>query len=105
MKKIVYSGYLEVELDVQALLFVNHQNVGGNTLIRKRRRRKDPIDELIGLAPGILALTFIYLWFKFGNLTVPFVVLGLILAISLGLAFYFYRKHKRKLMEKRYRFD
>ena len=66
---------------------------------RRRRRKRDPIDELIDLVPGIILLIFIYLWFKFGNLTVPFVVLGLATAISLGLAFYIYRKHKRKLME------
>lgn len=66
---------------------------------RRRRRKRDPIDELIDLVPGIILLIFIYLWFKFGNLTVPFVVLGLVTAISLGLAFYIYRKHKRKLME------
>lgn len=66
---------------------------------RGRRRRKDSIDELIDLVPGILALIFLYLWFKFGNLTVPFVVLGLIIAIGFGLVFYLYRKHKRKLME------
>jgi restriction system protein len=75
------------------------QRIGGLALNRRRYRRKNIADELIDLIPSIVMLIFLYLWFKFGNLTVPFLVLGFIAAIILGLAFYFYRKHKKKLME------
>lgn len=66
---------------------------------RRRGKRKGPLDELIDLAPSMLLLIFIYLWFKFGSPTVPAIIIGLILATSIGLALYFYRKRKRKLME------
>lgn len=66
---------------------------------RGRRRRKDLVSELIDLIPGILALVFLYLWFRFKSLTVPVAVLGFSAVVILGSAFYLYRRHKRKLME------
>lgn len=66
---------------------------------RRRRKKDDPLDMLIDIAPSIILLIFLYLWFKFGNLTIPVVVVGLITILILSSAFFFYRKHKRKLME------
>ena len=66
---------------------------------RRRRRRKNPVDELIEPIPGILMLIFLDLWFRFGSLTVPIAVLCFAAVIILGSAFYLYRRHKKKLME------
>ena len=66
---------------------------------RRRRKKDDPLDMLIDIAPSIILLIFLYLWFKFGNLTVPIAVIVIIAILVLGSAIYFYRRHKRKLME------
>ena len=66
---------------------------------RRRRKKGGPLDILVDLAPSVILLVFLYLWFKFGNLTVPVVVVALIAILILGSAFYFFRRHKKKLME------
>ncbi|NLA05594.1 MAG: restriction endonuclease [Firmicutes bacterium] len=66
---------------------------------RRRRKKGGLLDILVDLAPSVILLVFLYLWFKFGNLTVPVVVIGLIAILILGSAFYFFRRHKKKLME------
>ena len=66
---------------------------------KEEKRKAYPIDELLDLLPGAVIFGFVYLWSKTGSLTLPIFILSLFVGAVLGLSVYFYRKHKRKLME------
>lgn len=66
---------------------------------RRRRRKNDPLGELLEFIPIIIILVFVYLWCKSKSLTLPFLFLLLSVVIVFGFCFYYYRRHKRKLME------
>jgi len=66
--------------------------------LARRRKKSDPLDELLDMLPGVLILGFLLLWGHWGSLTAATFITALIIASIIGVAFYFYRKYQKKLL-------
>lgn len=63
-------------------------------MVRRRRRRKDPTEEI----GGLLILAALWLWYKVGSTTF-YVIIGSIFIMTVGIIFLLVRKRKQRLLD------